>query len=114
MVERGDVLRLKARLGFLPKGEAGSAVVVQASALNTSLASVLVVPLDPAAAAFTRQPTVVPVPAAEAGSATDLVAVVPSLRPLRLEHAAPGVAGRLSRGTMARIDEMLRLVLDLT
>ncbi len=30
MVERGDVLRLKARLGFLPRGEVGSVVVVQA------------------------------------------------------------------------------------
>lgn len=113
MVERGDVLRLKARLGFLPKGEAGSVVVVQATRLNSVLPSVLVVPLDSATAIYGQQPVVVPVSAKEAGTVTSQVAVVPQVRPLRLDHAAPGVAGRLSPATLARIDEVLRLVLDL-
>jgi mRNA-degrading endonuclease toxin of MazEF toxin-antitoxin module len=113
MIERGDVLRLKARLGFLPKGDVGSVIVVQATPLNSILPSVLVVPLDPAAALYVNQPTAVSIPAKEAGTASSQVAIVSQVRPLRLDHAAPGVAGRLSPATLARIDQILRLVLDL-
>ena len=113
MVERGDVLALKARLGFLPKGETGRAVVVQATRLNSILPSVLVVPLDSATAIYGQQPVVVPVSAVEAGTSTSQVAVVPQVRPLRMEHFSPGVVGRLSPATLHRIDQVLRLVLDL-
>jgi mRNA-degrading endonuclease toxin of MazEF toxin-antitoxin module len=73
----------------------------------------LVVPLDSATAIYGQQPVVVPVSALEAGTSTSQVAVVPQVRPLRMDHFSPGVVGRLSPATLQRINQVLRLVLDL-
>jgi mRNA-degrading endonuclease toxin of MazEF toxin-antitoxin module len=113
MVDRGDVLRLKSRLGFLPRGETGAVVVVQAGALNQILPTVLCVPLDPALALYAANPRAVVVPSAESGGATDSVAVVTQLRPVALDHLAPGVVARLTPATLARLDHVMRLVLGL-
>lgn len=113
MANRGEVLRLKNRLGFLPQGEAGSVVVVQANALNTVLPTLLVVPIDHALALYANDPTAVPISAREAGTKTDQVALAPQLRPTRLDHLAPGAVGRLSPPSLARLERVLRLVLGL-
>jgi mRNA-degrading endonuclease toxin of MazEF toxin-antitoxin module len=113
MANRGDVLQLKNRLGFLPKGEAGSVVVVQASALNTVLPTLLVAPMDHALSVYANDPTAVPVLPREAGTKTDQVALVAQIRPVRLDLLAPGAVGRLGPQTQARLDRALRLVLGL-
>jgi hypothetical protein len=68
MAERGEVFRLKRRLGFGAKGEAEAVVIVQATPLNAVLPTVLVVPLDPAAGLSANDATVVRVTRQEAGS----------------------------------------------
>ena len=113
MARRGDVLRLKRRLGFGAKGEAESVVIAQAEPLNRVLASVVVVPLDPAVDLFNGHPAVVSVSAAEAGASVDQVAVTTQLRVIRVDHLAPGVVGRLQPETLAALDRALRLVLGL-
>ncbi len=112
MAERGSVLRLKRRLGFAVKGEAEAVVVVQSGSL-VALPTVLVVPLDPATSVFENVPVAVPVSAGEAGSTVSHVAIVTHVYPVRLDHLAPGIVGRLQPGTLARLDRVLRLVFGL-
>ena len=112
MASRGEVLRLKSRLGFGARGQAEPVVVVQADALNRILPTVLVVPLDPAAGLFAGHP-VVRVPADEAGSSVEHVGDVTQLRAIREDALAPGVVGRLRPETLAELDRLLRLVLAL-
>lgn len=113
MVERGDVLRLKRRLGFGAKGEAESVVVVQASPLNAILPTVIVVPLDPSVAAFAGQPAVLRVSRQEAGSSVDQIAVPWRLRAISADALAPGPVGRLRPATLGALDERLKLILGL-
>ncbi len=112
MTERGDVLRLKRRLGFAPKGEGSAVVVVQAAKLNAILPTVVVVPLDPALHLYNGHPAV-RVSRLESGLGTDQAAVVTQVRAISGADIAPGVVGRLSRVTLAQIDRTLRLVLGL-
>ena len=113
MGDRGDVLRLKRRLGFAAKGEAESVVVVQANPLNAILPTLLVVPLDPAVGAFGSRLPVVRVSREEAGSRVDHVAVPWRLRAVGADSFAAGPVGRLRPGTLDALDELLGLVLDL-
>jgi hypothetical protein len=113
MADRGDVLRLKRRLGFGAKGEADSVVVVQASGLNAILPTLLVVPLDPAAGAYDGVPAVVHVSREEAGSHVDHVAVPWRLRAIGADALSPGAVGRLRPQTLRALEELLKLVLDL-
>ena len=113
MAERGQVLRLKRRLGFAAKGEAESVVVVQVDALNDLLPTLLVVPLDPAAGSFAGHPAVLKVSREEAGSGVEQVAVPWRLRAVPADSLAPGPVGRLRPATLAALDDLLRLVLDL-
>jgi hypothetical protein len=114
MADRGDVLRLKRRLGFAAKGEAEGVIVVQATPLNSVLSTLLVVPLDPAVGAYTRHPAVLRIPGAETGSAVDQVAVPWRLRAISADACAPGPVGRLRPATLAALDDLLKLVLDLS
>jgi hypothetical protein len=113
MADRGEVLRLKRRLGFAPKGEAESVVVVQADPLNAVLPTLLVVPLDPAVAAYGDQPAVLRVSRDEAGSGAEHVAVPWRLRAISADSVAPGPVGRLLPRTLRALDDLLKLVLDL-
>lgn len=113
MASRGEVLHLKRRLGFAARGSAEPVVVVQSDPLNRALATLLVVPLDPALGFYTQNPTAVPVPARESGLGAEHVAVTTQLRPVSQDHLAPGVSGRLSPQTMASMDRVLKLVLGL-
>lgn len=113
MADRGDVLRLKRRLGFAAKGEAESVVVVQADALNAILASLLIVPLDPAVGYYANHPAVVRVSRREAGSRVEQVAVAWRLRAINADSLAPGPVGRLRPDTLRQLENLLKLVLDL-
>jgi mRNA-degrading endonuclease toxin of MazEF toxin-antitoxin module len=114
MADRGDVLRLKRRLGFGAKGEADSVVVVQASGLNTVLPTLLVVPLDAAVGAYARVPAVLRASREEAGSDVDQVAVPWRLRAISADSLAPGPVSRLRPNTMRALEDLLKIVLDLS
>lgn len=113
MADRGEVLRVKRRLGFAAKGEAESVVVVQADGLNGVLPTLLVVPLDPAIDAYGRGLPVVRVSREEAGSRVGHVAVPWRLRAVASDALAPGPVGRLRPGTLEALDDLLRLTLAL-
>jgi mRNA-degrading endonuclease toxin of MazEF toxin-antitoxin module len=113
MADRGDVLRLKRRLGFSAKGEAEAVVVVQATPLNAVLPTLVVVPLDPAVGAYASHPAVLRVSREEAGSGVDHVAVPWRVRALAASALAPGPVGRLRPDTLAALDRLLELVLGL-
>ncbi len=112
MAERGDVLRVQRRLGFGSERAGERVVVIQADPLNSALPTTLVVPLDtdPNAAPASLA---VRVSAAEAGSDEEYVAVATQLQVTLLDRLAAGRVGRLRASTLARLDEKLRLVLDL-
>ena len=114
MADRGDVLRLKRRLGFGAKGEADSVVVVQANGLNAVLPTLLVVPLDSAVGAYGRVPAVLRVSREEAGSRVEHVAVPWRLRAISADSLAPGPVGRLRPDTLRTLEDLLKLVLDLS
>ena len=67
MAKRGEVLQLKRRLGFAARGAAESVVVLQADPLNDLLASLMVIPLDPAVGSYADHPWVLRVSREEAG-----------------------------------------------
>ena len=113
MADRGDVLRVKRRLGFAPKGEAESVVVVQATPLNRVLPTLLVVPLDPAVGAYGSHPAVLRIARDESGLAVDQIAVPWRLRAVAADALAPGAVGRLKPQTQAALDELLQLILGI-
>jgi mRNA-degrading endonuclease toxin of MazEF toxin-antitoxin module len=112
VASRGEVLRLKARLGFGAKGQAEPVVVAQADDLNRILPTLLIVPLDPAAGLFAGHP-IVRVSAQEAGSSVEHVADATQLRAVREDALAPGVVGRLRPETLAELNRLLLLVLGI-
>lgn len=112
MAERGDVLRVKRRLAFGSERSGERVVVVQADALNSALPTTLVVPLDTDPNAAPRS-LAVRVSAAEAGAEEEHVAIPSQLQMTLLDRLAAGRVGRLRPSTLARLDEKLRLVLDL-
>jgi mRNA-degrading endonuclease toxin of MazEF toxin-antitoxin module len=113
MADRGDVLRLKRRLGFSARGEAESVIVVQATPLNAALPTLLVVPLGPAVGAYAGSPAVLRVTREEVGSTVDHVAVPWNMRAVNAAAFARGPRGRLKPATVAALDEHLLLVLGL-
>lgn len=113
MAERGDVLRLKRRLGFGARGEGEPVLVVQEDAVSRVLPTILVVPLDPALAAHVGRPIAVRVSAQEVGASVDHVALVHQVRPVAKSALAPGVVGSALPSTMSAIDRALRYVLSL-
>ena len=113
MAERGDVLRLKRRLGFGAKGEAEAVIVLQATPLNAVLPTLIVVPLDPAVGAYAGHPAVLRISRQENGSNVDQIAAPWRLRAVAADALAPGAVGRLRPATQAALDELLKLVLGL-
>lgn len=105
MAERGDVLELRGRLGFGAKNQSERVVVVQATPLNSRL--------DLLAAPYQGRELLVHVPAAEAGTKRDQVAIVTHRRFAPSDRFEPGRVGKLGPETLEELDEKLRLVLDL-
>lgn len=85
-------------------------MVVQSDLLAT-LETALVLPLDDDHASYEGHDLVVPVSARESGARKPQVALVHLLSCVPLDRFETTRAGRLSSRTMARIDEVLRLVL---
>jgi mRNA-degrading endonuclease toxin of MazEF toxin-antitoxin module len=112
MAERGDVLRLKRRLGFGGDRSGERVVVVQATPLNAAFPTTIVVPLDATERAGPPS-LLVRVSAEEAGSQEDMVAVPTQLQVTLVDRLAPGRIGRLKPRSLAQLDEKIRLVLDL-
>jgi len=113
MAERGDVMMFTSRIGFGAGTEGERAIVVQATPLNSTLPTLLAVPLDVAADPYLGTDLLVRVAADEAGTRNDQVAVPTHIRFVRRDRFAPGRVGRLRPKTLAELDEKLRLVLDL-
>ncbi len=111
MADRGDVFQLARRLGYVPGRDGERVVVVQATKLNEALPTVLVVPLDRRAG--TTPPYQVVIPAAEAGSPHDHVAVPSLLRVVARSALEPVPVGKLATHSLQELDHMLQLVLDL-
>jgi mRNA-degrading endonuclease toxin of MazEF toxin-antitoxin module len=112
MAERGDVLQVKRRLGFGSEDSGERVVVVQATRLNSVLPTTIVVPLDSAQAPHAESLTV-PVSAREAGSDQPLLALASALHVALLDRLAPGRVGRLDARTLLKLDQKVRLILDL-
>ena len=112
MAERGDVLRVKRKLGFGSDRAGERVAVIQATPLNAALPTTIVVPLDtnPASAPASLA---VRVSAAEAGATEDHIAIPSQLQVTLLDRLAPGRVGRLQPKTLAALEEKIRLVLDL-
>lgn len=113
MADRGDVYQLKRRLGFGADREAERVVVVQATALNSILPTLVAVPLEPQVRTFAGLPIAVTISAKEAGAAHDHVALASWVFVVSSDRLAPGRVGVLLPHTLATLDEKLRLVLDL-
>jgi len=105
MSERGDVLQLKRRIGFADTKDGERFVVVQATALNATLPTLLAVPLDAQVALYDRLPIALRVSGAEVGSSRDHVAIASFVRVVRSDHFMPGRVGRLRATTLAQLDE---------
>src|SRR5687768_12206197 len=112
MAERGDVLRVKRRLGFGSERSGERVVVIQANPLNSTLPTTLVIPLDTDRHAAPPS-LAVRVTAFEAGAEEDHIAIPTQLQVTLLDRLASGRVGRLQARTLAQLDEKLRLVLDL-
>jgi mRNA-degrading endonuclease toxin of MazEF toxin-antitoxin module len=112
MAERGDVVTLKRRLGFGSEDAGDRVVVVQATALCSSLPTLVVVPLasDPV---FAQSSLSVRVSSAESGSSRDHFALPSELRSVIADRLAPGRVGRVRGRTLAELDHKLRLLLYL-
>ena len=113
MAERGDVLELRARLGFGKGNQRERVVVVQATALNSALPTTIIAPLDVLADPYLDQALLLRVPGAEAGATKDQVAILTHLKVAATDRFEPGRVGKLSDVTLAALDEKLRLILDL-
>ena len=113
MAARGDVLALRRPIGFLAGAELDRFVVVQADRITRAIETILVAPLDEAVPVYAAMPGAVPVSASEAGTKKKQVALVTQVTALPLDRFEPVAAGRIDRATRARIDSVLRLVLDL-
>lgn len=112
MAERGDVLQTKRRVGFVSH-EGDRVVVVQATSLNATLPTVVVVPLDSNVSMYAGSPLAVRVSAVEAGTSKDAMAVASWIRVMKLDALVPGRVGRLDMTTQHELDERIRIVLDL-
>jgi mRNA-degrading endonuclease toxin of MazEF toxin-antitoxin module len=112
MAERGDVLRVKRRLGFGAERGGELVIVVQASPLSSVLPTTIVVPLDASAKAAHPSLTV-RVSAKEVGGSAEQYALASQLQVTLLDRLAPGRVGRLAPKTLRLLDDKLRLVLEL-
>jgi mRNA-degrading endonuclease toxin of MazEF toxin-antitoxin module len=109
--ERGDVVRVRRRIGFEPRGADAQYLVLSPAKLGAMLPTLLGVPLHIETAADRGVPGNVRVRAAEGGADVDLVAVTSQLGPIRPDDLEPGARSRISPTTMQAIENAIRLVL---
>jgi mRNA-degrading endonuclease toxin of MazEF toxin-antitoxin module len=111
VARRGDVLVARRKLGFGAEGKAEHFVVVQSDRLR-ELETVIVAPLDVDGPLYEGDPLVVRVSAREAGTTRPHVVLTHLLAATLLERFEPERAGKLSAASMARVEGLVRLALD--
>jgi mRNA-degrading endonuclease toxin of MazEF toxin-antitoxin module len=87
--------------------------VLQADGFNDALETLLVAPLDEAYPFYSRFPGAIPVSASEARAPTGKVLLVTQLACIATARFEPLRTAKLRRATLAKVDRILRLVLDL-
>ncbi len=112
MAKRGVVLVVPRRLGFGADGRREHFVVLQSDLLQ-GLDTVVVAPLDQAAAMYDGDPLVVPLTPKESGTKAAQVALVYLLSAVPVARFEEAAVGRVSARTLARLGEATRTVLDL-
>jgi mRNA-degrading endonuclease toxin of MazEF toxin-antitoxin module len=113
VASRGEVLSLRRAVGFLPNARLERFVILQADRISRVSDTVLVAPLDEALEMYGPLPGALPLTPAEAGTRTKQVALLTHIVTLPLDRFEAVAVGRLARSTRGRLDEVLRLVLDL-
>jgi mRNA-degrading endonuclease toxin of MazEF toxin-antitoxin module len=106
------VLAAKRRLGFGSTGQSEHFVVVQSDEI-AALEFVIVAPLEVDGPLYEEYPLAVHVTAREAGSKQPHVVLVHLLAALHDSRFEEARVGRLSTASMAKIDALLRVVLQL-
>jgi hypothetical protein len=109
---RADILVALRKLGFGAGGRRERFVVVQSDLLS-GIDTVIVAPLDDDGAMYKADPLVARVAASEAGTSRPQVVLVHLAAAVRLDRFEAGAVGRLSSKSMARVDILLRTVLQL-
>jgi hypothetical protein len=112
VARRGEVLVALRRLGFGAAGRREHFVVVQSDLLS-GIETAVVAPLDDVAPIYDQDPLVVRVTAKEAGTKFEQVVLGHLLTAIPLEKLDAAPTGRLSAKSLARVDEVLRIVLSL-
>lgn len=112
MAKRGEVLVSKRRLGFGAEGKAERFVVVQSDKLR-GLDTVVVAPTDAAGPLYEDDPLVAHVSAREVGARQAHVVLPYMLTAVLLERFEPDPVGRLSTASLAAVDALLMLALEL-
>ena len=111
MTQRGDVFRLRRRLGFGAGRQGEPVVVLQATRLNTALPTLIIVPLDPDVDVYGDNPLAIPVGPAECGSPRPHVALPSQLRAVRRDLLGAARVGQLTPHTLGALTHVVRLVL---
>ena len=114
MIERGDVVVARRRVGFGASGEDERFIVVQEDGLAQTLASVVVVPLDAWSASDASDPLSVRVGKREAGAKSDLAARVPLIGARPVDRFSPHPVGRVTGTTLSALEDRIRVLLALT
>lgn len=112
MARRGDVLRMRRRLGFTANDEDATPVVVlQASELSKLLDTLLVAPIAPAMGIYDHNPLAIPVGAGEIGSLKPGIIWLPGLTSMPATTFEPSPSGALRLSTLSLLDTALRVLL---
>jgi mRNA-degrading endonuclease toxin of MazEF toxin-antitoxin module len=112
VAKRAEVLVSLRKLGFGVAGRREHFVVLQSDAL-AGLDTVVVAPLDEEQPMYERDPLVVRVAAAEAGTLRPHVVLVHLVTAARLDRFEPAAVGRLSSKSMGLVEQRLRTALHL-
>ena len=113
MIERGDVVSARRRIGFDVPLEDERFVVFQDDQLVAALPTVIVVPLDVWSARDVDDPLSLRVTKREAGTKHDMAARLTLLGARLAEKLSLHPTGRLAPSTLTELDERMRRVLGL-
>jgi len=112
VAKRADVLVARRRLGFGAEGQREHFVVIQ-SELLVAIETAVVAPLDQDSPLYEGDPLVVRVTGKEAGTKMAQAVLVHLLAAISLHKFEPTPGGRLSPKSMAKVEHVLRIVLQL-
>jgi mRNA-degrading endonuclease toxin of MazEF toxin-antitoxin module len=113
MIERGDVVSARRRIGFDVPADDERFVVFQDDHLVAALPTVIVVPLDVWSARDVEDPLSLRISKREAGTKQDMAARLTLLGARVTDKLALHPSGRLAPSTLAELDERMRRVLGM-